>query len=79
MTHDEAVQVKKQKQKVTGTEQRNIFTSPTSHAFKQKVIIQKDYEQKSFLGFNYKKLVGKKIIPIALCEICNKLEVEHNA
>jgi len=48
------------------------------HKFKQKFIIQKIYEHKKFWFLNYKKKVGIQIIPIALCEVCNKLEVEHN-
>jgi hypothetical protein len=49
------------------------------HPFQQKFIIQNIYELRKFCWFfHYKKQVGQKIIPTGLCEICNRLEIEHN-
>ena len=62
MTYEEAVQKKKLENR---------------HKYTPKVVVQTDYEQRNFLWFDYKKKVGEKHITVALCDICNKLEFEH--
>jgi hypothetical protein len=82
MTHEQAVREKIIRQETFKPDEvisrpAGTFYIEQGHPFQQKTIIQKDYEQRSFLGFNYKKLVGTKVIPIALCKICDELEIEH--
>jgi hypothetical protein len=47
------------------------------HDFKQSFYIQDTYEPKRFLFYKYNKKIGSQKIPIGLCEICDKLEIEH--
>lgn len=49
------------------------------HEFKQTFYTQKSFEPKKFLWFKFNKQVGEEIIPVGLCAICDKLEIEHDA
>jgi hypothetical protein len=57
------------------------YNSPkttSSHKFKQTFYIQDSYEPKKFLWFKFNKKVGQEVIPVGLCSVCDKLEIEHN-
>lgn len=80
MTYDEAVKLKIERQKEAGTfvEEKEVLKTST-HVFTQSFIIQNNFEVHSFLGVFKRKInVGTNVIPTGLCEICNKLEIEHN-
>lgn len=56
----------------------NIFIEPKeNHSFQETFYIQDNYEPKQILFFKYNKKIGTLKIPIGLCQVCNKLEVEH--
>ena len=80
MDYNQAVKEKmvRQKEDSFHVAQPVDITLPLLHKFEQSFYIQDNYENRKFLGFNYKKLVGKNVIPVGLCAVCNKLEVEHN-
>ena len=46
--------------------------------FKETVWLQKTFEIRKFLWFNYKKLVETKAIPTGLCADCNLPLESHN-
>lgn len=48
------------------------------HPFQQKYIIQQNYQLRRFLFWHYKKKVERVVIPTGLCELCNKLKIQHN-
>ncbi len=56
-----------------------LFTPLQNHPFQQSFIIQDTFEHRKFLLWKYNKKVGTLTIPRGLCEVCNKLEIEHNA
>ncbi len=93
MTYEEAVKYKKQmmgETVITPTVESDSVELPVSqetspvadHEFKQSFLVQNDYKIMPVYYFgwvvNRKVLVGQTAIPRGLCEICNKLEVEHN-
>lgn len=49
------------------------------HKFKQTFYIQESYEPRKYLWFTFNKKVGQEAIPVGLCAVCDKLEIEHNA
>lgn len=64
-SYDKMVQEKKARQEL-------------GHSFVEKFIIQATFEPKKFLLWRYNKKVGTLTIPTGLCDVCNKLEIEHN-
>lgn len=51
---------------------------PRTHPFQQSYFIQQNYEIRQFLFWNYKKKVDKVVIPTGLCQLCNKLKIQHD-
>lgn len=83
-SHEKMVQEKlSRRSETTGTLNPPIFTSEITstadHKFKQTFYIQESFEPRKFLLWRYNKKVGSTQIPVDLCAICNKLEIEHYA
>ena len=63
------------------TRQKEVVKQPLmqDHKFQQTFYTQTSYEPRKFLWFKINKKVGEQIIPVGLCAICDKLEIEHDA
>ena len=86
MDYNQAVREKQIRQKEETLVPKFPFPTPhliiddyITHSFQQSFIIQNNFELRPFLWFHYKKKLPEVVIPTGLCEICGKLEVEHNA
>ena len=74
MDYSQAVREKQIRQ---GKTVEVLFEDP--HDFKQSFIVQNNFELRPFLWFHYKKKLPEVVIPTGLCDVCGKLEIEHNA
>lgn len=82
MTYEEAVREKKIKQREQFgkllPDNITVTSDPEDHKFKQTFYIQESFEPRKLLWFTFNKKVGQEVIPVGLCSVCNKLEIEHN-
>lgn len=80
MDYNTAVKEKmaRQKEAEIDTPVIEIKSEGIVHPFQQSFYTQESFEDRKFLWFRYRKSVGKKVFPRGLCEICDKLEIEHD-
>jgi hypothetical protein len=78
MDYNTAVREKLARRKEAGITASLIDTEvKLDHEYKRTTYTQTNYEDRKFLWYNYKKKISEQIIPVELCQVCKKLEIEH--